>query len=197
MRGEATNRFNSIAVTIMKKALSRTLDRIYIASSTTSPYHPMKRPSIKTLELIIAHSNGDIRSALMSLQFLASHPDQRSGASTIGAGVIEKKGKGKKRKKGGSDEEDGEQEDMGINKLFVAIFLHLLFPFALAKGGGLKGFLDCEQIICRHGKRKFSLHFPRSRQSLVLETYVFLALLFYLIFYYLADSESENYQDGM
>jgi hypothetical protein len=100
----------------MKKALNKILDQIYI-NSAPKGYRPANRPSTKTLELIIHHSNGDIRSALMSLQFLASSPEAKAGVLSIGAGVVEEKKKGKKRKK---DDEDGEGEgNDGIKKLFA------------------------------------------------------------------------------
>ncbi|GJN94063.1 hypothetical protein Rhopal_007127-T1 [Rhodotorula paludigena] len=120
--------FNPIAKTIMRKALVRTLDRIYPpststtsrskssksksapASSAPSAPDPSTRPSLATLDLLIEHSSGDIRSALMSLQFLTT---QGGGdATSLGLGA-KGSGKGakdrKKRKRGGesSDEDDG------------------------------------------------------------------------------------------
>ncbi|GAA6039753.1 hypothetical protein JCM8097_004201 [Rhodosporidiobolus ruineniae] len=130
--------FNPIAPTIMRKALQRTLDRIYapIASSspsssksrssrskyasssqpptTVSGLDPSTRPSLTTLDLLIQHSNGDIRSALMSLQFLAT---QGGGdATSLGLGAKgDKGGKAKKRKRrrGSSDEESDEEDARG------------------------------------------------------------------------------------
>lgn len=119
-------RFNPIAATIMRKALQRTLDRIYeplpstsrsrtkssSSRTTVSGLDPSTRPSISTLDLLIQHSNGDIRSALMSLQFLAM---QGGDATSLGLGGKAggggaKKGKGKKRKRGSDSEEDSEEE---------------------------------------------------------------------------------------
>ena len=109
-------RFNAIAPTIMRKALNRTLDRIY-SQDSDSPSAPPRssRPSTATLDLLIAHSSGDIRSALMSLQFLASEgggghlTSLGTGAKGRGGGAKGKKGK--KRKRGeearSSDEEEG------------------------------------------------------------------------------------------
>lgn len=96
--------FNPIAVTIMKKSLSRILDQIYVLSSTSSRranssllLPKSSRPSASTLEAIIKHSQGDIRSALMSLQFLStqSSNDLTSSLTTGKGGVKGKKKKGK------------------------------------------------------------------------------------------------------
>jgi cell cycle checkpoint protein len=117
----------------MRKALQRTLDRIYepISSSsssksrsskstssstsraTVSGLDPSTRPSLTTLDLLIQHSNGDIRSALMSLQFLAT----QGGGEATSLGVSGKGGGGKakkpKKRKRGSSEEDSEEEVRG------------------------------------------------------------------------------------
>ena len=82
----------------MKKALSKVLDRIY-SSSSSSPFLASSRPSEKARELIIAHSNGDIRSALMSFQFLSSNPEL-AGVTSLAGGEVKK---GKKRKSDGSE----------------------------------------------------------------------------------------------
>lgn len=102
----------------MKKALNKIMDQIY-RNSAPKGYRLTNRPSTKTLELIIHHSNGDIRSALMSLQFLASSPEAKSGVLSISGGPeVEMKDKGKKRKK---DDDDGETEaSRGIKKLWVS-----------------------------------------------------------------------------
>ncbi|GAA5966338.1 hypothetical protein JCM21900_003101 [Sporobolomyces salmonicolor] len=99
--------FNPIAVTIMKKALVRILDRIYMPppsssrSKTASAPSPSTRPSASTLDLIIQHSNGDIRSALMCLQFLSMEGADAGGATSLGVGSKGAKAaaKGKKRKR--------------------------------------------------------------------------------------------------
>ena len=101
----------------MKKALIRILDRIYVNTSVSSPsttitLPPNRRPSVKTLEIIIANSNGDIRSALMSLEFLAANPATASGVFKIDGG--KDSGKGKKRKLDGESESDGR-----VRELFV------------------------------------------------------------------------------
>lgn len=121
-------RFNAIAPTIMRKALNRTLDRIY-SDDSDSPSAPPRssRPSIATLDLLIAHSSGDIRSALMSLQFLASEGGGGGGGhlTSLGTGAKGRGGalkgkKGKKRKRGeamSSDEEEGSRGGKAVGKL--------------------------------------------------------------------------------
>lgn len=91
----------------MRKALVRMLDRAY---ASPNPPPAAARPSQATLDLLIAHSSGDIRSAVMSLQFLTT--EGAGCATSLGAGGKggqAKKGskKGKKRKRGddSSDEE--------------------------------------------------------------------------------------------
>ena len=112
------DRFNPIAVTIMKKALVKILDRIYVNSTpsshaTTVTLSPNRRPSVKTLEIIIANSNGDIRSALMSLEFLAANPATSSGAFKIDGG--KESGKGKKRKLDGETENDAKVRELYVS----------------------------------------------------------------------------------
>lgn len=93
----------------MRKALVRMLDRAY---SSPNPPLTAARPSQATLDLLIAHSSGDIRSAVMSLQFLTT--EGTGDATSFGAGAKggkAKKGvkKGKKRKRG--DVSGGEDAD--------------------------------------------------------------------------------------
>jgi cell cycle checkpoint protein len=85
----------------MKKALTKILDQVYASKSCGGLLPTSARPAVGTLEIIITHSNGDIRSALMSLQFLASNPELagKTGATLLGAG--KETGKGKKRKSDG------------------------------------------------------------------------------------------------
>lgn len=97
----------------MKKALVKTLDQIYTNSNPLG-LPPSSRPSVQTLELIIAHSNGDIRSALMSLEFLASNPNTK-GVTNLAAGSGGDT-KGKKRKADGSGKGAGQEE---VKKLLV------------------------------------------------------------------------------
>lgn len=79
----------------MKKALIKVLDKVHPSSSSS-------RPSASTLEQIIHHSNGDIRSALMSLEFLSSNPPVGVKGVTNLSGDVKK---GKKRKSAGDDSE--------------------------------------------------------------------------------------------
>ncbi|BGP51970.1 RFC checkpoint protein Rad17 [Rhodotorula kratochvilovae] len=130
--------FNPIAPTIMRKALLRTLDRLYALPSAPPA---TTRPTQATLDTLIAHAGGDIRSALMSLQFLATE-GEGAGATSIGGGKVAKKGKGRKRRRGESDDEEGVgaggkvQGKEGVRKLlqFVTARESSLFIFhALGK----------------------------------------------------------------
>ncbi|KAK4057443.1 RFC checkpoint protein Rad17 [Microbotryomycetes sp. JL221] len=95
--GCRTISFNPIAPTIMKKALNKLLDKIY---STNGLLSPGLRPSPVAIDVISSHSNGDIRSAVMSLQFLSSNPSfaRQKGVTDLSIGPGG--GVGKKRKKG-------------------------------------------------------------------------------------------------
>lgn len=102
----------------MRKALNRTLDRIYSEKENPASAPPRSsRPSTATLDLLIAHSSGDIRSALMSLQFLASEGGGGGHLTSLGTGAKGKgaaKGKkGKKRKRGEAMSSDEEEESRG------------------------------------------------------------------------------------
>ena len=70
--------FNPIAATIMRTALKSVLDQHFSSVSAAG-----NRPTKDVLDLIVESSNGDIRSAIMALQF-ACTADQ--------AGKIGKKG---------------------------------------------------------------------------------------------------------
>lgn len=133
--------FNPVAPTIMRKALVRTLDRLYSPSSSASSSTALaSRPTLATLDVLVAHSGGDMRSALMSLEFLLTE-GEGPGATSLGGGAAAAggkggKGKGKKRKRKGesSDEEDGaggrgkgKVGKEGVKKLCVAL------PFRLAR----------------------------------------------------------------
>ncbi|SGY73232.1 BQ5605_C005g03277 [Microbotryum silenes-dioicae] len=85
-------KFNAIAPTVMKKPLLHILDQVY-----EKPDRGARgaKPSVTAVEQVIACSNGDLRSALMSLQFLASCDDAKWG------GEDAKVKKGKKRKSDG------------------------------------------------------------------------------------------------
>lgn len=58
--------FNPIAPTLMKKGLQGMLSKQFASSSTYSNTGP---PSKEVLDIIVESSNGDIRSAVMALQF--------------------------------------------------------------------------------------------------------------------------------
>lgn len=102
--------FNPIAPTIMKKALNRILDEVHSSSSSSITG---TRPSPSTLDVIIQNSNGDIRSALMSLQFLATQGG--SVTSTDIGGKV----KGKKKAKGGDAKEMLQIVTSRENSLFI------------------------------------------------------------------------------
>ncbi|GAA5908580.1 Rad24p [Sporobolomyces salmoneus] len=99
--------FNPIAQTIMKKALNRILDQVESSPSSSSSSRS-NRPSGSMLDILIQNSNGDIRSALMSLQFLSTQ-DQYSLSTSLSGGSGSKgtsSGKGRKKAKttgGGGD----------------------------------------------------------------------------------------------
>jgi len=76
--------FNPIAVTIMKKPLNRILDRLIERHLIN------KKPTTGMLDSIIKNSNGDIRSSLMTLQFISTQQDSSSSKGS----------KGKKQPKG-------------------------------------------------------------------------------------------------
>lgn len=96
----------------MKKALTTILDQVYGATKSGRLTLPAaSRPSVKTLEIIIANSNGDIRSALMSLQFLAANPEL-AGATKLDGGPMTVKGK--KRK---SDDQGGGVSEAQVRDL--------------------------------------------------------------------------------
>lgn len=85
----------------MKKALGRILDRVYSSSGLLPAQH---RPAPGTIDIVISHSNGDIRSALMSLQFLAGNPDLTTSKVTgLASGRAAIAPTSKKRKKGTDD----------------------------------------------------------------------------------------------
>ncbi|BGP20553.1 RFC checkpoint protein Rad17 [Rhodosporidiobolus nylandii] len=138
--------FNPIAPTIMRKALSRTLDRVYSTSSSTSSGKPRSRkpppastaaaltlaprPTLATLDALVTHSSGDIRSALMSLQFLLT---QGGNIAFSGGGKANKGGKGKKRKRGSDSEEEEEGGKAELLQFVTARESSLFIFHALGK----------------------------------------------------------------
>lgn len=83
-------RFNPVARTILKKALVRSLDKANVKD---------RRPSPQAIDFVAAHSNGDIRSAVASLQFLC-HDAKAAANAEEQAVVAPKGGKGKAKGKG-------------------------------------------------------------------------------------------------
>lgn len=82
----------------MKKALNAILDREYEA-------RPDKRPSQRAVQLVIEAADGDIRSALNTLQFVVG-----GAAPTSEEALRLAKKKGKKRKSGGKVNDDEADE---------------------------------------------------------------------------------------
>lgn len=78
----------------MTKALARTVAQVY---SPSGPCPNAAPPNTETLKLVAAHSNGDLRSALMSLEFLASEPGGGGAVTSLGSAAT------KKRKAAGGD----------------------------------------------------------------------------------------------
>jgi len=81
-------RFNAVAPTIMAKALARTVGRAYGPGGS---YPNAPPPNAETLKLIAAHSNGDLRSALMSLEFLASEPGGAHAVTSLAPATSKKR----------------------------------------------------------------------------------------------------------
>ncbi|KAG8884025.1 Cell cycle checkpoint protein rad17 [Tulasnella sp. 332] len=92
--------FNPIAPTLMRKAVNALLTRV--ASSSTATSH--QKPSKEVVDIIVESANGDIRSAIMALQF-ACIVDLPSGKGK-GKTKSGKKGKEKGVKRYGDPEEE-------------------------------------------------------------------------------------------
>ena len=85
----ATNRFNPIAPTLMRRALQSLLATHFF--STTQPKSTSSQAKGKTsarnpvtkdmLDLVVETSHGDIRSAVMALQFACTAPSTASDTS--------------------------------------------------------------------------------------------------------------------
>lgn len=118
LRTSSLRRFNPVAQTLMKKALNAILDREYADM-------PAKRPSARAVQLVIEASDGDIRSALNTLQFIVG--EGSSGSTPNLLEVVEVgKTKGKKRKSNGKVKED--EGDESANK---ALSVGLRFNYAI------------------------------------------------------------------
>lgn len=89
----------------MKKALNAVLDREFENDSRG-------RPSAQALDLVIQASDGDIRSALNTLQFLTGKSAEERAAALENAGTK----KGKKRKSNGKVKE-GELDESASKAL--------------------------------------------------------------------------------
>lgn len=79
-------RFNPIAPTLMRKAINALLGRVFSSSSVSH-----QKPSKEVVDIIVDSANGDIRSAIMALQF-ACIVDLPGGARGKGKGKGGKKG---------------------------------------------------------------------------------------------------------
>ena len=88
----------------MTKALNAILEREYADN-------PSVRPSSRAVQLVIEASNGDIRSALNTLQFIVGEP---AGNTVMNEDGNKTKKKGKKRKTGGKVKE--ETADVGASR---------------------------------------------------------------------------------
>lgn len=95
-------------MTYMKKALNAVLDREYEGDSSS-------RPSSQVLELVAQASDGDIRSALNTLQFLMQKSADERAAALEGQAAK----KGKKRKSNGKVK-DGELDESAHKALWVS-----------------------------------------------------------------------------
>ncbi|KAG8943249.1 Cell cycle checkpoint protein rad17 [Tulasnella sp. 424] len=89
--------FNPVAITLLRKAVNSLLDKVFSPSSPPG-LSPLQRPPKDVVEAIISSANGDIRSAVMALQFACVVDlEQVSGGTTKGRGA---KKKGAKSSKG-------------------------------------------------------------------------------------------------
>lgn len=89
----SARRFNPVALTIQVKGLNRVLGKAAErALATQSTFH---KPTDAVVKAIAQSSNGDLRSAINTLQFLAS----RTSSTTIMYDDVQVPSKGKKRKR--------------------------------------------------------------------------------------------------
>lgn len=89
-----TARFNPIAPTLMKRALQQIIDSEFSSSAKSRSRPSASAPSKEVLNFIIESSNGDIRSAIMALQFASTSVGISLGPDSQPSG----KGKSKSRK---------------------------------------------------------------------------------------------------
>lgn len=89
-----------------------------------TPKQKQKQPPKEIIDMIVDSSNGDIRSAIMALQFtcVVELPRSSTGSSTDRVKGVKGKGKamatdkGRKMGDGGAGGGDGETEDVGTRK---------------------------------------------------------------------------------
>ncbi|KIO18471.1 hypothetical protein M407DRAFT_225559 [Tulasnella calospora MUT 4182] len=74
--------FNPVAITLLRKAVNALLDKAFSSSSGLSP---LQRPPKDIVESIIGSANGDIRSAVMALQFACLVDLEPGGRGTVKA----------------------------------------------------------------------------------------------------------------
>ncbi|CAL1710781.1 unnamed protein product [Somion occarium] len=86
--------FNPIAPTLMKRALQQIIDSEFSSSAKSRSRPSASAPSKEVLNFIIESSNGDIRSAIMALQFASTSVGISLGPDSQPSG----KGKSKSRK---------------------------------------------------------------------------------------------------
>ncbi|KAG8989069.1 Cell cycle checkpoint protein rad17, partial [Tulasnella sp. 427] len=86
--------FNPVAITLLRKAVNALLDKVFAAGSA-SGMSAVQRPPKNVVESVVSSANGDIRSAVMALQF-ASVVDLEGVGGGKGRGGKRKGGKGAK-----------------------------------------------------------------------------------------------------
>ncbi|KAG8998506.1 Cell cycle checkpoint protein rad17 [Tulasnella sp. 427] len=86
--------FNPVAITLLRNAVNALLDKVFAAGST-SGMSQGQRPPKDVVEVVVSSANGDIRSAVMALQF-ACVVDLEGVGGGKGRGGKRKGGKGAK-----------------------------------------------------------------------------------------------------
>jgi hypothetical protein len=110
------SRFNPIAPTLLRKALQTLL---YLHFSSASSRQKQKQPPKDILDMIVDSSNGDIRSAIMALQFACIVELPRTGTTNVSKGKSKDTTKQKGKKKG--DGVVGEVKAGGAKVILEAI----------------------------------------------------------------------------
>ncbi|KAG8943251.1 Cell cycle checkpoint protein rad17 [Tulasnella sp. 424] len=88
--------FNPVAITLLRKAVNSLLDKV-VSPSSPAGLSPLQRPPKDVVEAIIGSADGDIRSAVMALQFACVVDLEQGSGGTRGKGA---KKKGAKSSKG-------------------------------------------------------------------------------------------------